>query len=653
MLNNLLLLFIFQLLFNVCIEAGNQPNTTSGMPEGFPSLAELGQTEMPQLTDDQIKEMLKVLEELPQDVLDEFAQAGEALMKQAEEEGLNPYELLGIPSEDDLQRIIEETQQEVEPEITPTTTEDIVATETPTDELKKVSDAQIKKNRVMIKEIISFTESILDKSQTERQARLAFERISFALEDFIYYLNVLTQKSLVPYLFTDQFQSLLKTLKSVHEKVQKIEQQVELLEEYQEANAPYHTLGLSPSASWQDTNKAYQDLLIEHDPERIAKKLKEAEVAPDEIQIRMQQARDTIDELEEAYTSILERERAMQALHDFAQMILDVTQEKQIIEQIKSLLKQHEPALLKKRKMQEEKEARARKQQQEVLRRQPPFTPTVTERPAPKPISRDESPISTPSTPFTPTPSKTNKAEERTLKPTMPQTQGGQTQPSTKVEKETAPKKNELKKSDGKPAVPQKPIKEKKEEKLEGKLGKRLENVEKEIRELSNYITKPGAMTSEGLSPSPAQNFKDLTTFLPQSMPADKDAADFKRTKNLRKHFEEMSKTLTKINNEFNNLDFFASSQQKLFMKEVKEVILKYDFQKHMKELLNIYIDNKGNLYNQKNKLINIDSDKDYILRGRGTPSAEVIKNANKDATNPMGEFYQALRVFRHNLRLK
>lgn len=636
MLKKLLCVWLSLIFFSCTVAQGPQ----AGAPTEA-ALPDLGDMQMPALSEADIKEALKFLETLPPEELDALAKFGETVMEKAEKEGLDAREIFGIPSDEELQRIIESISEEAPP--AETKPEKLPAPEVKEEKvtIPLASKAEIQQTRSMLKRMVSVLENVVQKAEIDRKTRDIVKQMNFILVDLIYYLNALTKEQITKYLFDEEFENIYTKLKQLDRKITQLEPQFDLPENFYEGINPYTILGLAPNSAWDKTNQAYQKLLIEHDPQALKKRLQKAEVAPEEIEKKVRQARKQFEEFEEAYALILERERAMQAFQMIAETLTEIVYNQKLIDDIKKIMKKYEPEALKVKEEQEQREAKARKDQEELLRRRPPYTPIIFEPPTPP---RPTVPEPTKPTPYVPPIFKPTPEKEAPAAPGIPDLK----------DKKAEPGKPDLKDKKRKPgeAVADKEEKPKdklgREITLDPKLTKKLENIEKKAGELYNFVNTPGPMVGATPTPAPKILLKDFPAFLAKPIqPLNSDSPEFIKTKQVHAVLKEMLKFLADINKEFFDLEKINPEQGKLFLREVHTILKNYNFFEKIKDVFKLHLDKKTGQIMDKEKAVTIAPAKGYILMGIDFPDMDDPENkfiieVNKERTNMLGEFYRA-----------
>ncbi len=527
-----ILFFVGLFLFESIAHCNAQPEVGASQA-GAPQKAGIALPDqpMPKLTEDDLDSMIKMLETMDDETLDALAKIGEEFIKEAESQGKDPFELLGFPVEPENGKEPETGSPEVAvaPEIPETQ---------PIKEIKvpKVDTHQVREARTMLKNITDKIAAIRVKAEAERAAADKLVPLKYLLDDLVYYLHTLSQEKLLKYLTDKEFEKLYKALVELENDLNYLEPLFVLPEATLEGVNPYTMLGIPHGASWATVNEAYQNLSLEKDPRTIKQKLKKEGKAGEELEKALQKARTEYEEYTEAYSTILAREQAYQALERIIDSLIRAAYTHNIITEAKKLLERYEPEAVKIKSEQEALEKKARKEQEEALRRRPPFAPPVFE---PMPFYGDPT-LPGEDTYITPTPEQYIPTDTTSIPGITPSGPGVPDARKPGVPDKS--KKEEVdKKKPGKPD-------EAKAKGRSAKVNKKLESIEKELESLTNFIDsgpETGGKSAEVI-------FKGFVDYIgrPIAKPYDASNPEIVKAKEINGALPEITKRLNIIKKE-------------------------------------------------------------------------------------------------------
>jgi hypothetical protein len=566
----------------------------------MPGKIALPEQPLPQLTEEDLEAMMKMLETMDDETLDALAKIGENFIKEAEAQGKDPFELLGFPIEPENNEQI--TSSEGEEKIRPEAPE-----AEPIKEIKvpQADTHQIREARTMLKNITDDIAAIRIKAEEERETRDKLAPLKYLLDDLVYYLHTLNQDKLLKYLTDKEFKKLYEALIQLETELNYLEPLFELPEVTLEGVNPYTILGIARGASWAEVNEAYQKLLLEKDPRNIEKKLEETGMTENKREKALQKAQTEYETISEAYSAILKREQALQALDRIIDSLVRAAYQQNVITEVQKLLSKYEPEALKIKKEQEELEKKARKEQEEALRRRPAYAPVVFE---PFPYFGESYVPTYEDTYITPTPTEPSLPTS-TSAPSMP----SNAKPGITGAPGKAPKEEKKK------AVPEKKGKGKAEA-ANPKVGKKLDIIEKELEAITHFID-----SGPEVGGKPAKElFQSFGDYLSKSidLPYSADNPEIIKAKEVNKELPELTKRFNTIKRELRGPTLTKFEREELRRKAKR--LWDQDYEVHLKKIDSLLFSNlKAKASPEKRFLFFGDEEALNDIKGKGKGEAQ------------------------------
>lgn len=631
------------LLFSSFLQASSLP-PNQNIFDSLPPMGEMPQISMEDL--EAIDDFLKQLEKENPEALEALAKIGEDFIKEAEAQGIDPYQALGFPfSKQDVEEAIT-TEGGVMPSPQPpapdTKKEEITI---PKMDLKKVEEA-----REMIEHIVQHLNNLKIKLLADPFLQEIFSSFNFLVDDLVYYLSLVKEEKILKYLLEKEFEHILQALFELNHTLSYLVPAFDMPEESLETTNPYTILGVPKYSPWNVVSERYQTLLIEKDAEKIKENLMKKKASQQEINKKLAEVKQELSEVNEAYEVIVKRENALLILNKIIDALAQIAYQKNILAQLKKVLEKYEPEAMKKREEQEKLEAKAR-ESQELALKQRAFAP-------PPHIERDDrfgrrdfagsldlpSPSYSPSySPSFPTgdsrdrtrpgmPDRTSRPGEKpTPTPGKPDAAKGKKE-GLIDEKAKAAKDSAAKKAAAAPGAPS--------------LDKKVENIEKELKDLYFYLDEPDPK-------NPTASIKNITLL--------KDFDNFLVTSNednikvLQDIFTEMASKIGKASRELVDPTFSEQDKKQLREKaktKVENLFRKIDNHKNIKNIhsLKFKTTDAGIFFADD---ANVTKEKRFAFTGEvakglniDDPKNKAIKDLNIKATNFLGNYLKARLKF-------
>ena len=320
------------------------------------------------LSDQEINEFVKFINELSPEELAELEKLGESIIKEME------------------------TSEQKEEPISETKIEEAVKPE-PT---KIQRPAFEEKNKVEAQKIIR---SIIKYLREIRQEAIKDEAVSRRLKiwdkdlnDLTYFLHVLDKNELLEHLASKDFSKLYNDLKKFKENLEdnigsfKV-QEVITEEEFEN---PYEILGVNEDATTKEIEAAFKKLKAERDPKILENRLKNAGLSDKEISKQIKETKLSFGLIETAYESLKNSKIRTQIDNELKTKQSPYAQIKQIsksafnkilasfstifydnavLNQIQKLLEKYEPQALEKKKEIDKAQEMAKKAQEELSKK--------------------------------------------------------------------------------------------------------------------------------------------------------------------------------------------------------------------------------------------------------------------------------------------
>jgi hypothetical protein len=571
--------------------------------------------ELPPLSQEEMKILDEIFENLDPETLDALAKIGEEYIQEELKQGRDPFAIFNQPEQSTP------PAQAVKP-VQPVAPEQPVVTNI-------VDSKTVEQLRDLLRNLRNHIISVRQRAESSRHAQQKLAAWKYTLDDIVYYTHVLAQEKLIKYLADKDFEQLLRTFRTLDQELAFLEPMFQVREINIEEETPYSALGLTPTATVQDIQSAYQTVLEKTKPDGIKKALadKPADVVQDELK-KASQERSVANQ---AYAALMAQEQAYQALDNMLESFNKAVYTNKMIDDIKNLLKRYEPEALKIKEDQEKRESAARKEQEELIKRRPSFVPPTQEPKYDRPGSTSRP--STPSrsgdgrTPFIPTGEKSERARDRELK-------------SSKLpEKEGSPKKiNDAKKSKDDKGDDKKDKKEKEEKSsykippAHKKLEEKVVPIEKLFKDLASKIEEEPILPTAS---SPKDLLKNFDEYLTQPIPtpySDDSAKDIlSKAKQINDTLLKLTEQLNKIKKELrSSLKELTPSEKRTMRNAIAQIHKKYydsHLKKHLPTLVTIHLNPEKTLINVKEVMQPIAPDKQFLHFG--TPVLD-----ESDATN-------------------
>jgi len=342
------------------------------LPPDFPQMSEKDLHEMVNFLDGLSDQELKELEDLGRQVLTDMGYDAETL------EPLNP----NTPSLKDLYAA--QPTPVVETPTTPTAPL-VVETIVNTEELEEY-----------FTKFLKHLHTTQQKAQSPILADRKLSRWIPELRDINFYVTVIAHSEHLKRLLTPEFETMLKHIKELglalitYEPLVRIQEPV-----YEVTDDSYEILGITPSASQEDIEEAYEKIKKQKSPDAIKEKLTKEGLVEKDIKRATKEAQLTMSIITDAYEKLqdpktreqVDRERlahtqqqgslekgSQKALDSLTNAISTAIYTHQLIDELEQFLKKYEPAQLEQKKALEKAEEDRKKEQLEAAKKK--VTPT-------------------------------------------------------------------------------------------------------------------------------------------------------------------------------------------------------------------------------------------------------------------------------------
>lgn len=387
---NLIKLFLFTCLAFCNISCADQPAPTFQLsPE---ELEALKNNPFGPLSDDEINEFVKFMNQLSPQELEDLEKLGESIIKEMEAEA---------------------KKEETIPEVTP---EEVVKPEISTPKIPKPLFEE--KNKIeaqkIIRAIIKYLREIRQESIKDESVSRRLKIWEKDLNDLTYFLHAMDKPEMLEHLASKDFSKLYSDLKkfkeSLEENISSFMVKEVISEE--ESEDPYEILGVPQNATQNEIEDAFKKLQQKRDPKILEEKLKNEGLSEKDISRQLKEAKLSFSLIETAYESLKNpkiraqidnelktkqspykqvKEISKAAFNKILVSFSTAFYEDAILNQIQKLFEKYEPQALEKKKELEQAEAQAKKSQEELAKRRviPSPSTTPTYRPSYTPREKD------------------------------------------------------------------------------------------------------------------------------------------------------------------------------------------------------------------------------------------------------------------------
>lgn len=655
--NKNFLLFFFCLILNTVTSvaisaAGKEPS-----PQHFP----FGQ--MPKPTDAELTEMFDLMSKLSPEELEALADLGQKYIEEMEAQGVDVVKELGLDELFNEEQFNQPITLPATPEITPEAKEQPAVPAT--------SSAKLQAAQKTLESLVQLLTSLEEKAQENRTAQEKIAPFRYNIQDLVYFAQTLMQKKLLKHLVAPEFEQLYNKLNSLEQKIKAVVPYINFKEMAIETHNPYTILGVNRDASWQEITEKYQQLLKEKDPKAAPKKLAPTNALSTAVEKKSVEPAADLKDINAAYTTIFEEQQALQALDKALDAIQQSVEVGAIFADIKKLLEAYEPESLRLKEEQEKIETKARQEQEEALRRRPMYTPPVIDRP----FNNDRGGFSGLDNYLTTTPSQpfiggAGSSGDNKIAPSTSSSgnkSGGKSSSGsskTPGEKAESPSKDKSKdKSDGD---------KKGDAKKDPKVAKKMENIEKEIRNLVIFITDGDIVKS---TPAPKNLFKNfITNYLVTPIvhtvgtPYDKNSQELQKAQQIKDALVELTSKINKIRAEIRTADLdLTASQKRQLRLQINATLKHYQDQINtpLKDLFDIFIDETqapSGLITRTIKIsgtpLPVQPEYTYLFLGSdfpniNAPNNKALKDINSSEENYIGLFKETYKQLTEEVNKK
>lgn len=593
----------------------------------------------------------ELLSNMDPETIERLNKLGEEINRRAEEAGVNPIEYaekIGKEAEklgvDPFEYVFEHDKKQPEPTVT--VDKSPAAAPLKKDE-KQTESRQLDLTRIgqmkfVLDSLIDKLTTIKHKTAADQRARDMMLEIRYALEDLLSYFYTIRTEQMLTYVIDKEFENLYQALMMFENELSYLEPRLELADFSLEGTiSPYSLLRVNRSSSPHAIKQAYENAL----------KTKKAGTPE-------------YKELVEAYQAIVKQEEALAVVAHVIDSIAQTAYKRNVIEDIKKLLKKHEPEALKKKEEQEKLEAKARQEQEEAGRRRPPFSIPAFDIPTPTREARGKSDIFGA---FPAGASGGNGMPSTRLSDSLEEK--GMATPSSKKENGSKSGAGSMRKGEKAPEKATEPsdVKETTKKKEEGKeksapYKKKLEEVEKQLKDLSGFLNMP--IGSDDTSVTPLDLLKSIKEYLARPfasagspMITDEAKKELKITPLITKSLMEIVTKLSAIKKELFVALNLTPDERIMIRADVKRLFEWYqkNYFKDLAELFSYTLlnDDHTMVITRSGAQRTLHPQKAYVLTATGMDEDELsapenapIKELNSKGENYLGKFLDALNDF-------
>ncbi len=142
-------------------------------------------------------------------------------------------------------------------------------------------------------------------------------RLNQELNEFTYFLNILTNKEITKYLISEEFNNLYNNLNQLYNTIVDNDHNIQICESSdQEIENPYEILGISSKANASEIEAAYNNLKDIYATDSITENLKEQNYSEKDIEKKLKQAKLSFSFIQSAYDSLKDPKEKVQIDRD-------------------------------------------------------------------------------------------------------------------------------------------------------------------------------------------------------------------------------------------------------------------------------------------------------------------------------------------------
>jgi curved DNA-binding protein CbpA len=287
------------------------PTFNGSAPGGSPF------NQMPAPTEKEMEEIINFLNSAPPEVIEQLSRAGEEMLASMTDEELRE----AAPFLESMNVNPEEIREEARRAVAQRTTTEVPATPiepretyqppTPTTpiipEKPKVSVGEVRQTSALVQGIIEDLSALRQKAASIREVHEMVRPWLQDLRELMYYLRVIDRHDYHERLAESNYQRLLKTLHALHGALKTELPDIVLPADLFVESGPYDILGVRPSASEADIDKAYKKLAEKYNPSIIEKKLQSEGISEKDIKRQVKAATLNFEVIEDAYEQLKDK----------------------------------------------------------------------------------------------------------------------------------------------------------------------------------------------------------------------------------------------------------------------------------------------------------------------------------------------------------
>lgn len=369
---------IKSIVFFLCtlISFNNTPLYASAGPSKKTDMEDLG------LSEDDMKMFTEFIDSLDEETINALTAIGEEIIKEADELGIDPFEYI------EMQAKMQEEYDKTPPPAP------ALAPGKVTEPEKKAPIVDVGMIETL-ENLIRLIGDIRQKAAHDKEYANQLIPYKYRLDDLVFYLNILKNPLLIKYFSDKEFESLTTNIKQLYARLAELEPQLNIKEFSLEGKNFYEILDLPRTATQDEIVQTYQQKIASSNPQTLEARLIRQGKTKEEINKALDEVNASFNSLNEAYTELRNQEEAKYIFDQILAAFSQATDQQLILEEIKKLLKKHEPEALKTQQEREKVEAEARKLQEEALKKRALPGRMVFSMPPPlPPFSSYEPPVS-------------------------------------------------------------------------------------------------------------------------------------------------------------------------------------------------------------------------------------------------------------------
>ena len=314
----------------------------------------------PGMTEEEMQMFTEFIDTLDQETIDALTAIGEEIIKEADELGIDPFQYIELQAkmqeefEEDTEKAIQESLQDVGPKKTPTS-----------------FSAEALTAQSVFKGIAQIIPIIIQKASSDINLSNEILPFKYRLDDLVYYFSKLSEDKMLAYISDPLFAPLVENAKKLYTELVTLNDQFYVPEFDITGKNPYEVLDIPRTASQKDIVAAFDKISKITDPDMLELQLIREGKTDQQIIQEVNQATARFQKITDAYLNLRSKEEAFFILSRILDAITQTVDTNKIIEEAKKVLQKYEPEAEKLKKEREKLEEEARKTQDAFLKKRP------------------------------------------------------------------------------------------------------------------------------------------------------------------------------------------------------------------------------------------------------------------------------------------